>query len=238
MAGMPGDDIRQRVLFMRHPETVSNTQHFFSGRLDVPLTPHGEQQRTRAVEALVAFAPERVFCSPLSRARGLAEEAAARLGVPCEPLDDLIEIDFGPLEGVTVADAMGSGATFPWPIDDEGVSHPPAGAESFEHVRERCRRVLDGLRPLTGRTACVTHGGFLRMLLAAVYDIPLTRFWDQHVLNVSSHYLTCDGRTFALGGFNLSPEEVVAHATTPNDYDTRDIWGAGGASAARRGESA
>ena len=73
---MPGDVVRQRVLFMRHPETVSNTGHFFSGRIDVPLTPHGEEQRKRAVEALVAFSPDRVFTSPLSRARGLAEEGA------------------------------------------------------------------------------------------------------------------------------------------------------------------
>lgn len=225
MAGMPGDIVTQRILFMRHPETVSNTQHFFSGRLDVPLTPHGEEQRKRAVEALVAFGPDRIFCSPLSRARGLAEEAAQRLGVSCTPLDDLLEIDFGPLEGKTVAEVMGAGASFPWPVDERGVSHPPEGAESFEHLRDRCLRVLETLRPLTGRSACVTHGGYLRMLTAAVYDIPLTRFWDQHVLNVSSHYLTCDGSTFALGGFNLSPEEVIAHATMPNEYDTRDIWG-------------
>lgn len=224
MAGMPGDSIVQRVLFMRHPETVSNTRHFYSGRMDVPLTPHGEQQRERAVEALVAFAPERIFCSPLSRARVLAEMAAERLGVACTPLEDLLELDFGPLEGVAVADATGAGATFPWPIVD-GVSRPPEGAESFEALRARCRAVLDLLLPLSGRTACVTHGGFLRMLLATVYDIPLTRFWDQHVLNVSSHYLTSDGDSFALGGFNLSPEEVVAHATLPNEYDTRDIWG-------------
>lgn len=222
---MPGDVVRQRVLFMRHPETVSNTGHFFSGRIDVPLTPHGEEQRKRAVEALVAFSPDRVFTSPLSRARGLAEEAAERLGVPCEPLEDLIEVDFGPLEGMDVARAMNERIGFPWPIGEDGRSCPPEGAESFESVRERCLAVLERLRPLTGKTACVTHGGYLRMLTAAVYDIPLSRFWDQHVLNVSSHYFTCDGSTFALGGFNLSPEEVIAHATTPNNYDTRDIWG-------------
>lgn len=227
MAGMPGDVVRQRVLFMRHPETISNTQHFFSGRLDVPLTPNGERQRERAVEALVAFAPDRILCSPLSRARGLAEMAAERLGVPCTPLDDLLEIDFGPLEGMSVDRAMNEGLGFPWPLDDAGVSTPPEGAESFEHLRGRCRSVLEYLRPLEGRTACVTHGGFLRMLLAAVYDIPLTLFWNQHVLNVSSHYLTCDGATYALGGFNLSPEEVIAHSTLPNEYDTRDIWGRG-----------
>lgn len=228
MTRMPGDVVRQRVLFMRHPETVSNTQHFFSGRLDVPLTPHGERQRERAVEALVAFRPDRIFTSPLSRARGLAEMAAERLGVACEPLDDLLEIDFGPLEGMDVERAMNEGLGFPWPIGDDGVSHPPAGAESFESLWTRCKGVLERLRPLEGRTACVTHGGYLRMLLAAVYDVPLTRFWDQHVLNVSSHFFTCDGSTFALGGYNLSPEEVVAHATTPNEYDTRDIWGTNG----------
>lgn len=227
MAGMPGDSVTQRILFMRHPETVSNTRHFFSGRIDVPLTPHGEEQRARAVEALVAFSPDRIFCSPLSRARDLAEMAAERLEVSCTPLDDLLEIDFGPLEGMDVDRVESEGYEFPWPIDEDGVSHPPAGAESFEEMRERCVRLLDRLRPLTGKTACVTHGGYLRMLTAAVYDIPLARFWDQHVLNVSSHFLTCDGTTYALGGFNLSPEEVIEHSTKKNEYDTRDVWGTG-----------
>lgn len=227
MVGMPGDVVTHRVLFMRHPQTVSNTQRFFSGRLDVPLTPYGEVQRDRAVEALVAFSPDRLFCSPLSRARDLAEMAASRLGVPCTPLDDLLEIDFGPLEGMDVARAMNEGLGFPWPVDEHGRSVPPEGAESFESLRDRACAVLDRLRPLEGRTACVTHGGFLRMLLSAVYDIPISLFWNQHVLNVSSHYLTCDGRTFSLGGFNLSPEEVVAHSTLPSEYDTRDIWGTG-----------
>lgn len=227
MRGMPGDHVRQRVLFMRHPETISNTEHFFSGRLDVPLTPHGQRQRDRGVEALVAFSPERIYCSPLSRARGLAERASDRLEVDCIPLDDLLELDFGPLEGKKVQAARGEGLLFPWPVDASGHSQPPVGAESFEHLHERALRVLDLLRPLEGRTACVTHGGYLRMLMATVYGIPIERFWDMHILNVSSLYFTCDGSTFALGGFNLSPEEVVAHATQPNEYDTRDIWGAG-----------
>ena len=76
-------------------------------------------------------------------------------------------------------------------------------------------------------TSLVSHGGFQRFLMAALYGIGFDRFWDMHILNVASLYLTCDGSSFALGGFNLTPEEVVAHSTRPNEYDTRDIWGAG-----------
>ena len=59
--------IRQRILLMRHPETPANTERCFSGRRDVPLTERGERQRDRGVEALVAFRPDRIWCSPLSR---------------------------------------------------------------------------------------------------------------------------------------------------------------------------
>ena len=89
--------MRQRILVMRHPETPANTEHFFSGRRDVPLTARGEQQREHGVDALVAFAPERIWCSPLSRCRNLAEEAGERLGIPVRVDDDLVELDFGEL---------------------------------------------------------------------------------------------------------------------------------------------
>lgn len=223
---MPGDIVTQRILFMRHPETVANTEHFFSGRVDVPLSPAGEVQCERGVEAIVAFAPERIFCSPLSRARILAEKAADQLGVECTPLDEMIEVNFGPLECVSSRTRPGD-LNFPWPLDEYGVSCPPEGGESLESLRDRARATLDILRPLTGKTACVTHGGFLRMLTAVAYDIPLTRFWDMHILNVSSLFFTCDGMNFALGGFNLSPEEVIWLSTHPSPYDTRDVWGTG-----------
>lgn len=224
---LPGDAIAQRVLFMRHPETISNTHKFFSGRMEVPITEQGALQRERALDALEAFAPERIYCSPLSRARDMAEMAAERIGVPCEVLDDLVEFDFGPLEGMDTSVARDKGYVFPWPLDEQGRSCPPEGAESLEHVIERAAEVLEYLRPLEGRTACVTHGGFLRSLMAAAYQIPLTRFWDAHILNVASLYFTCDKKTFALGGFNMSPEEVIVRATEPSAYDTRDVWGTG-----------
>lgn len=218
--------IQHRILAMRHPETLANTEHFFSGRRDVALTERGEYQRKRAVDALQAFAPDRIWCSPLSRCADLAAMAAARLGIEAEVVDDLVEIEFGVLEGTHFKGAFqGDIWQFPWPLDENGHSMPAEGAESFEHVSERAQRVLDRLRPLSGRTALVTHGGFSRVLLATIYGMPLDRFWYVHLFNASSAFYTCNGKDFYLGGFNLSPDEVIARATTTNEFDTHDLWG-------------
>lgn len=220
--------MKQRILVMRHPETPANTEHFFSGRRDVPLTERGLEQRAHGVEALVAFAPERIWCSPLSRCRGLAEEAGERLGIPVRVDDDLVELDFGELEGTRFESSNSGRALFPWPLDDEGHSLPVPGAESFEHATARARHLMSELIPLVGRTALVTHGGFSRILIAAMYDIPYDRFWNVHLANVCSAYYTCNGKSFYLGGFNLVPEEVIERSTTQNPYDLRDIWGVKG----------
>jgi hypothetical protein len=46
-----------------------------------------------------------------------------------------------------------------------------------------------------------------------------------HLANVCSAYYTCNGKSFYLGGFNLTPDEVIERSTRPNPYDLRDIWG-------------
>ena len=213
------------IYVIRHGQTDANLRHELQGRRDVPLTPRGLEQRGRGVDALVAFAPQRIWCSPLSRCRNLAEEAGDRLGVPVRVDDDLVELDFGELEG-TRFEVSNSGRTqFPWPLDEDGHSLPAPGAESFEHATARARRLMDELVPLAGRTALVTHGGFSRILIAAMYDVPYDRFWNVHLANVCSAFYTCNGRSFYLGGFNLTPEEVIERSTKVNPYDLRDIWG-------------
>ena len=151
------------LVCMRHPETPANTERFFSGRRDVPLTERGRVEQTRGVDALVAFRPERIWCSPLSRCHDLAMRAASMLGVPCEDRDELVEFDFGTLEGTRFADAGTSGYPFPWPLDEDGHSMPAPQAESFEDVAARVDSLQEEILGLTGRTACVSHGGLLRM---------------------------------------------------------------------------
>ena len=182
----------------------------------------------RAIDALVAWAPDRIWTSPLSRCRAIGEEAAARLGVPCEVHDNLHEIEFGSVQGLTVAQVRERGYDFPWALDAEGASVPAPGAESFEELVSRGAALLDELRPLEGRTACVTHGGFTRALLGAVFGTPLSTFWNVCLPNVSSQVLTCDGDAFSLAALALAPEEVVRRAKSPEligTDTTKDIAG-------------
>lgn len=206
---------RQRILVMRHPQTVANIDHVLSGRSDVDLTDEGVRQLFRAVRAVTAWRPDRIWVSPLSRCKAIGEEAAYALGIPCEVHPNLAEIEFGPVQGLTAAELRERGYDFPWRLDAAGRSVCPAGAESFEELIARAGRLLDELRPLEGRTACISHGGFTRSLLAAVFRTPLSTFWNVRLPNVSSQVLTCDGRDFTLAGLALAPEEVTRRVEYP-----------------------
>ena len=197
------------VVLMRHPQTDANVEKFFSGRDDIDINEAGRTMRDRGVKAGIAFAPDRVWTSPLRRCHAVADLVAEQLGLVAEDHDSLIEIDFGELEGTSYMAGWKSGIRFPWDIDEFGVSHPVAGGESFESMYARAEQLFDELRPLTGHTFCVTHGGMMRAIVGSLYGIPKDLFWYVRLDNVDSIIIQCDGERFYLKAFGLTPEEIV-----------------------------
>lgn len=200
-----------RVLFMRHPRTVFNDTGLLSGHIDVELSDAGVSQARRAAAALAAWQPDRILCSPLRRCRAIADEAAAALGQDVIVDERLIELDFGPLEGVEKAALEQQGLSFPWQIVD-GHSVAAPGAETFEQLIERAGHFVDYVATLPGKTACVTHGGFSRAVFAAVYHEPVELFWNRVIPNVSSQVFVSNGRRLALQTAGLTPEELHRRA--------------------------
>lgn len=200
-----------RVVFMRHPETESNRMQYFSGRRDVALSEAGRAQVHRAARALVTWKPERIVCSPLSRCHAIADEAATQLGLDVIADERLIELEFGPLEGVVTTETARLGLHFPWPVE-HGRSTPAPGAESFEDLIARARSFVSWVVQQPGKTACVTHGGFTRAVYAAVYHEPVDTFWNHIVVNVSSQVFVSDGQRLSLQSAGLTPEELQARA--------------------------
>ena len=164
-----------RIIVLRHVESEANKSGVGLGRTDSPPTELGLRQLQATVDALRTESIARVVTSPLSRARRLAEAIAASHNVVATPLDGLLELDVGELEGVE------------WPIVQErfgeflnnwrgndSVSQPMPGGESLLDVLERARPVFDKLvaDPSEGTGLIVTHNFVVKMLVVHALAMP------------------------------------------------------------------
>ena len=160
------------LLLIRHGETVWNAERRFTTHSDVPLSEVGLEQVAAAAEALAATAIDRIYSSPLQRARVTAETIAARqAGEPEVTVDDrLTEIDAGPFEGLT-EDELRSGSM----ADDYARWHTDAepefteGAETFDAALARAAAFLDERAGDAGTTLVVSHGSLTRLIVSSYF---------------------------------------------------------------------
>jgi probable phosphoglycerate mutase len=138
-----------RLILVRHGETALTAQRRYSGRGDVPLSPHGTAQAKATAKRVVALCEgdvPTVVSSPLRRSARTAEliAAAARTADPVHTEEDLVECDFGDWEGLTFAEVREK-----WPdqmttwLGSTAVA--PPGGESFDEVSARVRRCVSRL---------------------------------------------------------------------------------------------
>jgi broad specificity phosphatase PhoE len=162
----------RRLILVRHGVTVWNTEGRYTTRSDIPASDEGIEQARAAAAALAATRIDRVFCSPLVRARRTGEiiAAAQRGSVPPVAVDErLIEIDAGPFEGLTTAEINAgplAEAHTLWHSDTDPVT--PAGAETLESAHRRAAAFFGDVSGLEGTTLAATHGSLIRVLVASV----------------------------------------------------------------------
>jgi probable phosphoglycerate mutase len=142
------------IVLIRHGETEWSRDKRHTGRTDLPLTTAGRQQALLAGRGLGEFAL--ALTSPLSRARETAEIA----GLVAEADPDLMEWDYGEVEGITT-EAMRERIPG-WDIWRDGAP----GGETIEQVAERADRVIARALAADGDVVLVAHGHLLRVLAA------------------------------------------------------------------------
>jgi broad specificity phosphatase PhoE len=167
-SGSPPD---RRLIVVRHGVTAWNVEGRYTTRTDVPLSPAGIEQARAAAAALADEPIDRVFCSPLSRARTTGEMIAAAQPRPIDVVVDrrLTEIDAGPFEGLTPAQIDAgplAEAHARWHTDTDPVT--PEGAETLASARDRAAAFFAEVSALPGTTLAATHGSLARVLVAAV----------------------------------------------------------------------
>jgi broad specificity phosphatase PhoE/ribonuclease HI len=153
---------------LRHGQTEHTPERRYSGRNDLPLSRTGRAEAEAAGVRAKELGIEVVVASPLRRTRETAEVVAAALGLPVTYDDDLVELDFGELEGLTFEEAR---AKHPLAArrftDDVTVAAP--GGESIADVSARVARARRRiLSQHAGRTVLVvSHVTPIKLLLTA-----------------------------------------------------------------------
>lgn len=170
-----------RIYLCRHGQTENNRLGLVQGaRLDIPLNSNGEQMADRLGLALGRLddPPGRIFHSTLLRAQQTAEIASSAM--PTHPqtqvLASLNEVDFGPTaEGKKIS--PGAIQTYAaWAAGILDARHEDG--ESARQVFARCSdAMLELVKSTNGDSsvAAISHGMYLRILLAAILDMPLSQ---------------------------------------------------------------
>ncbi|MGN6190063.1 MAG: histidine phosphatase family protein [Conexibacter sp.] len=140
----------------RHGETAWSVAGRHTGRTDVPLTAHGEQQARALGERLRGVAFALVLVSPLERARRTAELAG--FAHVLEPDADLVEVDYGDYEGRTSAEIRR--ARPDWDLWRDGCP----GGETIAEAAVRAERALARARAADGPVLLIGHGHLTRTL--------------------------------------------------------------------------
>jgi broad specificity phosphatase PhoE len=142
------------VYLARHGETAWSLSGQHTGLTDLPLTPHGELNAKQLGKRLRGIKFDRVFVSPLQRARQTCKLAG--FDHLAEVDADLVEWNYGDYEGKTTAEIRIQRAD--WKVFRDGCP----GGESVADVSARADRVITKWRALGGQTLVFSSGHFLR----------------------------------------------------------------------------
>jgi broad specificity phosphatase PhoE len=170
------------MLFVRHGQTHANATGYWQGWSDSPLNSTGHSEAEAIARRLAAEQKqiEALYTSPLRRALQTAQVIGTRLALSPRVLDQLKEIHFGKLEGVTLTEMEDQfpelyaqwqdkmDMTFRWPGGERRADFFARAAQACELIRTR----HEG-----DRVIIVAHGGTIRACLAHLLPDLMERWW-------------------------------------------------------------
>jgi broad specificity phosphatase PhoE len=169
--------VNTRLYLVRHGEVEAPYQRVFGGRIDMRLSPRGQEQATALADFLATTPFDRIYASPMQRVQQtLAPLINAHRPAPAL-LEGLREVDFGAWTGLTwdqVRERFGVSA-FDWLhlLHDDGIAQAEPAADFGRRVRVCLDQVL--AEGQGQHVAVICHGGVIRMLLAHLLELPLPR---------------------------------------------------------------
>ena len=196
-----------RLYLVRHGETEWSLSGQYTGRTDIPLTAHGEDEARELGQRIRNIPFARVLSSPLKRAQQTCALAGLIPTAEIEP--DLAEWDNGEDEGRTPADILASRPG--WNLFRDGSPHGETPAE----ISVRADRLITRVRAWDGNIVLFSHGHFGRVLAARWIGLSVQHA-EHFLFNTAAHSILCyeHDRTVqpAIALWNSAPNEVFQPA--------------------------
>ena len=162
----------KQLVLIRHGESQWNLENRFTGWVDVPLSPKGEQEARAAGEKVRAFHFDHAFTSVLLRAIQTLElvlEVIAQPHLPVEKTQALNERMYGDLQGLNKAETVKKYGEEQVKLWRRSYDVRPPGGESLKDTADRVLPYYQQQiwpRLAKGETLLVVaHGNSLRALV-------------------------------------------------------------------------
>ena len=196
------------ISLARHGETAWSLTGQHTVLTDLPMTQVGERNAQRLGVRLSGLKFERVFTSPLRRARRTCELAG--FGSVAEIDPDLVEWNYGEYEGRRSVEIHAERPD--WQLFRDGAP----GGESPKQVAERADRVVDRIRAVSGNVLIFSSGHFLRMLAGSWIGIDP---YDARSLMLSTGSLSVLGYEHSLDQPSIQLWNDTNHLLPSNEQE-------------------
>ena len=182
------------IYIIRHGQTEKNRANVLQGRSDIPLNDSGRQQaeevKDRFIKAGIHF--DLVYTSPLIRAVQTAAIIAE--GIPQLKDDRLIEMDYGPYEGMDLANPAPEVLEF---FRDFVHNPAPNGMEPLQAIVFRLGSFLEEIREEAAEKNILISTHAIAMKGALEYLTPDSggSYWSKFIGNcaVYTSEITTEG---------------------------------------------
>ena len=168
------------IYIVRHGQTEQNLKKKLQGRSDFPLTELGREQASAVGDAFhdAGIIFDKVYTSPLDRAIETAKLVAG--DAPIDVEEALIEMDYGPYEGIDLFD-------LPPEVEEffkDFTNHPaPEGMEQLSSVVARAGSFLEDIRGMEGDILISTHAIAMKGILEYLTPASKGAYWSKYIGN-------------------------------------------------------
>jgi len=195
------------VIFMRHGQAENNISRTLVGRhIESHLTDQGRQQVVDAAKQLKTIPIDKIYTSPVIRAKETAQIVGDNLGMNYDVDERLYEIELGKLVGMNYEEVTTKyGDLFMRFYSEHDPVLDSFGVEPFSAVKQRVKSLLDDAlkKHEESNVLMVTHLDPIKAALATLLELNAESLYRWHIRNASLTVLKHENKVYSLSGVNV-----------------------------------